>query len=83
MPEPEPVIEPPAIAPTVEPTTKPNLKDTEFSTAAEQEIGLGIGGGGGSTKYIPAGLNGTNDYYNGFDDRGFADADTDITGRDF
>jgi len=83
LPEPEPVIDPLVIAPTVEPTPKPNLKDTEFSTAAEQEIGLGIGGGGSSTRYIPAGLNGTNDYYNGFDDRGFADADTDITGRDF
>jgi hypothetical protein len=83
LPEPEPVIDLPVIAPTVEPTPKPNLKDTEFSTAAEQEIGLGIGGGGSSTRYIPAGLNGTNDYYNGFDDRGFVDAETDITGRDF
>jgi len=76
--EPVPDVKPPQISPT-----KPKLKDTEFSTAAQQEIGLGIGGGGSSTKYIPAGLNGTNQYYNGFDDRGFADADTDITGRDF
>jgi hypothetical protein len=84
----EPVIEPIPVVPepiidVVQPMPTPNLQDTAFSTAAQQEIGLGVGGGGGSTRYIPPGLNGTNQYYNGFDDRGFADAETDITGRDF
>jgi hypothetical protein len=68
--EPTPNVDPPAIAPTVEPTPNPNIEQPFI-------------GGGSSTRYIPAGLNGTNDYYNGFDDRGFVDADTDITGRDF
>jgi hypothetical protein len=70
LPEPEPVIEPPATAPAVEPTPNPKIEQPFI-------------GGGGYTRYIPPGLNGTTDYYNGFDDRGFADADTDITGRDF
>jgi hypothetical protein len=70
LPEPEPVIEPPAVAPKVEPTPNPRIEQPFI-------------GGGGYTKYIPPGLNGTNQYYNGFDDRGFADAETDITGRDF
>jgi len=78
-PTPPPVIEPPVVveppiviapAPTVEPTPNPNIEQPFI-------------GGGGSTRYIPPELNGTNQYYNGFDDRGFADADTDITGRDF
>jgi hypothetical protein len=81
LPKPKPIQEPSKeITPTVK--TKPNLVDTAFSTAAEQEIGLGIGGGGGSTKYVPAGLNGTNSNYNGFDTT-FLNAENDPTGRDY
>ena len=50
-PAPKPVKEPiKEITPTVVTTPKPNLVDTQFSTATQQEIGLGIGGGGGSTR---------------------------------
>jgi len=68
----------------ITPTTKttPNLQDTQFSTAAQQEIGLTIGGGGGSTRYVPAGLNGTNANYNGFDTT-FSNVENDPTGRDY
>jgi hypothetical protein len=82
---PEPPVTPPpakVAPPTVETTPKPNLQDTKFSTAAQQAAGLGAGGGTG-TKYIPVGLDGTTNYYNGFDTRGFEDLDADITGRDF
>ena len=68
------------ITPTTQ--TKPNLVDTAFSTAAQQEIGLGVGGGGGSTRYVPAGLNGTNSNYNGFDIT-FSNVENDPTGRDY
>jgi hypothetical protein len=68
------------ITPTTQ--TKPNLQDTAFSTAAQQEIGLGVGGGGGSTRYVPAGLNGTNSNYNGFDTT-FSNVENDPTGRDY
>jgi hypothetical protein len=82
-PKPKPVKEPvKEITPTVVTTPKPNLVDTAFSTAAEQEIGLGIGGGGGSTKYVPAGLNGTNSNYNGFDTN-LSNVENDPTGRDY
>ena len=77
-----PVIPPPVVAPpTVATTPKPNLQDTEFSTAAQQEIGLTIGGGGSATKYVPAGLNGTNQFQNPWET--YNNPDTDITGRDF
>ena len=68
------------ITPTTQ--TKPNLVDTEFSTTAQQEIGLGIGGGGSSTKYVPAGLNGTNSGFNGFDNN-LSNVENDPTGRDY
>jgi len=49
LPTPKPTPEPSKeITPTVK--AKPNLVDTQFSTAAQQEIGLGVGGGGGSTR---------------------------------
>jgi hypothetical protein len=80
----EPKTPPVKVAPpTVVTTPKPNLVDTAFSTAAQQEIGLGVGGGGGSTKYTPNDFTGTNANYNGFDDRGYANLEGDITGRDF
>jgi len=65
------------ITPTTK--TKPNLVDTEFSTAAQQEIGLGIGGGGSSTRYIAPGLNGTNSGFN----NDLFNVENDPTGRDY
>jgi hypothetical protein len=40
------------------------------------------GGGGGSTRFVPAGLNGTNSNYNGFDTI-FSNVENDPTGRDY
>ena len=67
------------ITPTTK--TKPNLVDTEFSTAAQQEIGLSIidKGNRSYSQYKDAGLNGTN---NGFDTT-FLNAENDPTGRDY
>jgi hypothetical protein len=83
QPEPEPTPQP-FPEPTPTPVIKtPILVDTPYSTAAQQEIGLGVGGGGGSTRYIPNDFTGTNTNYNGFDTRGLYDVETDITGRDY
>jgi len=71
-PKPKPVKEPvKEITPTVVTTPKPNLVDTAFSTAAQQEIGLGIGGGG-FTKYVPGGF-----------DANLSGVENDPTGRDY
>ena len=78
----EPVVDPPVIAPpTVVTTPKPNLKDTEFSTAAQQEIGLGVADKGNRsyTQYVPPGLNGTNQ--NAWET--ISNADNEPSGRDF
>lgn len=78
----EPVVDPPVVAPpTVVTTPKPNLQDTKFSTAAQQAAGLGAGAG--YTRYVPPGLDGTTNNFNGFDNGGLSSPDTDITGRDF
>jgi hypothetical protein len=82
----EPVVDPPVIAPpTVVTTPKPNLQDTQFSTAEQQAIGLTVSNSGNRSysNYVAPGLDGTTNNFNGFDTRGFSDADTDITGRDF
>ena len=79
---PPPVVAPPTVAtPTVATTPKPNLQDTQFSTVAQQEIGLTIGGTGTATKYVPPGLNGTNQYQNPWEN--YTNAENDPTGRDF
>jgi hypothetical protein len=82
-----PVTPPPAkvAPPTVATTPKPNLQDTRFSTAEQQAIGLTVTNSGNRsyTRYVPPGLDGTTNNFNGFDTRGFEDVDTDITGRDF
>jgi hypothetical protein len=39
-------------------------------------------GGGGSTRFVPAGLNGTNSHYNGCDTI-FSNVENDPTGRDY
>jgi len=57
----------------------PNFQDTRFSTAAEQAAGYGAGGG--STKYIPPGLDGTTQYQNPWEI--YTTGQTDPTGRDF
>lgn len=59
---------------------KPNLQDTPFSSAGQQEIGLGVGGGGGSTKYIPP-MMGGNQGQNPWEI--YTIGETDPTGRDF
>jgi hypothetical protein len=81
---PAPVI--PREEPQPEPTPKPLPEPTpnpvieQPSPAPEPPVFIG---GGGSTRYIPPGLDGTTNYFNGFDTRGLSDIDTDITGRDF
>jgi hypothetical protein len=83
----EPVVPPAKTAPPTVATTpaKPNLQDTRFSTAEQQAIGLTVTNSGNRsyTRYVPPGLDGTTNNFNGFDTRGLSDADTDITGRDF
>jgi hypothetical protein len=72
-PQPEPTPQP-----LPEPTPNPVIEQPE--PQIEQPF---IGGGGSGTKYIPVGLDGTTNYYNGFDTRGLFDVESDITGRDF
>ena len=75
--EPTPAPEPKP-EPLPEPTPNPVIEQP--TPAPEPPVFIG---GGGYTRYIPPGLDGTTNYYNGFDDRGLSDIDTDITGRDF
>jgi hypothetical protein len=67
----------------ITPTTqiKPNLADTEFSTAAQQEIGLSVTNSGNRSyaQYVPAGLNGTNSGFN----NDLFNVENDPTGRDY
>ena len=77
FPEPTPAPEPKP-EPLPEPTPNPVIEQP--TPAPEPPVFIG---GGGYTRYIPPGLDGTTNYYNGFDDRGLSDIDTDITGRDF
>jgi hypothetical protein len=74
-PKPKPVKEPvKEITPTVVTTPKPNLVDTAFSTAAEQEIGLGIANSGNRfySTYVPGGF-----------DANLSNVENDPTGRDY
>jgi hypothetical protein len=56
------------ITPTTQ--TNPNIAQTVIS-------------GGGSTRYIAPGLDGTTNSYNGFDNRGLYNVENDPTGRDY
>jgi hypothetical protein len=76
---PKTAVEPePSPQPLPEPTPNPVIEQPLPTDEPPVFIG-----GGGSTRYIPPGLDGTTNYYNGFDTRGLSDIDTDITGRDF
>lgn len=88
QPTPPPVIPKIAVEPVVEPEPSPKpLPEPTPNPVIEQPLPPDeppvFIGGGGSTRYIPPGLDGTTNYYNGFDNRGLSDVDTDITGRDF
>jgi hypothetical protein len=86
IPPPKPKIapEPPKEITPITPT-KPNLADTEFSTAEQQAIGLTVTNSGNRSysQYIPVGLDGTTNLFNGFDTRGLVDVENDPTGRDY
>lgn len=70
-PEPVEIIEPEPI-PMAEPTNSISIIPTPS-----------YGGGGGSTRYIPPGLNGTTSNFNGFDNNDLSNVQNDPTGRDY
>jgi hypothetical protein len=65
-------------------TTPTNSSQITPTTPAKPTVEQPVMGGGGTgTKYIPVGLDGTTNSYNGFDTSGLYNVENDPTGRDY
>ena len=64
-------------------TTPTNSSQITPTTQTNPNIAQTVVTGGGSTRYVAPGLDGTTNSYNGFDNRGLYNVENDPTGRDY